>query len=131
MGARGWAVTATKVNGLEVIADEPTEAEMIGKNGRPIIWHQTRTLLLEDGSTVYGCVHCDYTSDNPRSIRPHLNAHNGRKAIASKSPDLGVSALIQQLQELQTVAADRDAWRERAQRAEQTLTVIRKALKEK
>lgn len=124
-------MTATHVNGLEVIADEPTASEITDRSGKPVIWHQPRTLLLEDGSTIYGCIHCEYTSDNPRSIRPHLTAHRDKKPAVARSGEATVTTLIQQLQDLQTIAADRDAWRERAQRAEQTLTVIRKALKEK
>ncbi|MGW1679358.1 hypothetical protein [Saccharopolyspora sp. NPDC002376] len=112
---------------MEVVADEPTEAPMRDKSGAPIFWQQTRTLLLADGSTVYGCAHCEYTNPNPRSIRPHLNIHRDRKpAPAAGDP---IRDLLARLAEVDKLTADRDQWRRRALDAERDLRAIRKALR--
>lgn len=121
------------VEGVEVLADEPTEASMRDRSGRPVVWQQTRTLLLADGRTVFGCAHCDYTSDNVRSIRPHLNKHRG--AVQPERVDLGalgevtLAEALARLADHDQVAADRDEWKARATRAERALAALRKALK--
>jgi hypothetical protein len=126
-------MTATIVDGLEVIADEPTPSPISDRAGNRIIWTQTRTLLLADGSTIYGCQHCDYTSPNVNSIRPHLSKHiergpknNGRKA---KPEDLSLNQLLARLGELSAVESDRDRWKARAQTAEKQLAALRRAIK--
>jgi hypothetical protein len=128
-------VTATVVDGVEVIADEPTEAPMRDRSGKPVVWQQTRTLLLENGSTVYGCVHCDYTSENPRSIRPHLNKHRGEQPATGRAVALGdlagvtLAEVLVRLVEHDQVAAERDDWKARATRAERSLSTLRAALR--
>lgn len=73
-------MTATAVNGISVILDTPARAPITNlKTGGPIYWEQIRELSLADGSTVYGCLHCDYTNENRNSLRPHLNAHRIRQ----------------------------------------------------
>ncbi|MFJ1742656.1 hypothetical protein ACIOG4_28770 [Streptomyces microflavus] len=67
-------MTATHVNGLAVIEDQPTRSG-ISRPGVEVVFDQTRHLLLSDGSEMYGCKHCTYTSANPNSIRPHLKVH--------------------------------------------------------
>ncbi|MFI7087739.1 hypothetical protein ACIBUR_29595 [Streptomyces anulatus] len=67
-------MTATHVNGLAVIEDLPTRSR-ISRPGVQVTFDQTRHLLLSDGSEMYGCKHCTYTSTNPNSIRPHLKVH--------------------------------------------------------
>jgi hypothetical protein len=127
-------MTATAVNGWEVIADEPTEAPMRDRSGKPVVWQQTRTLLLADGSTVYGCVHCDYTNENVRSIRPHLNKHRG-DGSTSRTADLGglaelsLGEVLQRLGALDDVSSERDEWKARAIRAERSLSTLRNALR--
>ncbi|MGH3859184.1 hypothetical protein [Actinokineospora sp.] len=126
-------MTATMVDRVEVLADEPTEAAMRDRAGKPVVWQQTRTLLLADGRTVYGCAHCDYTSDNVRSIRPHLNKHRG--AVEPEHADLGalgevtLAEALARLADHDQVAADRDEWKTRATRAERSLAALRRALK--
>ncbi|WP_116200710.1 hypothetical protein [Amycolatopsis circi] len=119
-------MTATNAKGFEVIADEPTEAPMRAKGGAPVLWRQTRTLLLADGSTTYGCLHCDYTSDNMHSIRPHLNKHRTTPAVEVEVDPLDGLTLGEIRQQL----AAADDWKARALRAEQHLSMLRSALRE-
>lgn len=122
-------MTATHVNGVEVIADEPTTSPITAKDGSPVLWHQTRTLLLADGSTVYGCVHCDYTSPNANSVRPHLNRHRNNSSASKSTPgDLSLNELVARLADLDKVTADRDEWKRRALAAEKRLKALRNAL---
>jgi hypothetical protein len=133
-------VTATVVNGLKVIEDEPTRApKMVDNAGQPLFWKRTRTLLLEDGSTIFGCSDCEFVHANMYAIRPHLTAHidpaKKRKRGPKKQParlddinGMSLSDLLAQVQTLQSVQDERDAWRTRAQAAERSLNVLRKAL---
>lgn len=130
-------MTAQKVGTLVVIADEPTASpDLRDSAGGVIFWQRTRTLLLEDGSTVYGCSVCDYTSPNMRSIRPHLQKHS-RRVRATDPPrsedpaSLGEQVRAQLLAARKRVTdaeADRDRWRARAQKAEKALATMRRAL---
>jgi hypothetical protein len=122
-------MTATVVNGLEVLADEPTEAPMRSRAGTPVMWQQTRTLLLEDGSTVYGCVHCDYTNENVNSIRPHLNKHRTSATSVDRFGELTLAEVMRRLAEFDEVSIDREAWKARATRAERSLSTLRNALR--
>ncbi|MFH0246186.1 hypothetical protein ACGRHY_28060 [Streptomyces sp. HK10] len=70
-------MTATHVNGLAVVEDQPARSG-ISRPGVNVVLEQTRHLLLADGSEVYGCLHCNYTSENKHSIRPHLKKHKNR-----------------------------------------------------
>ncbi|MFI8932604.1 hypothetical protein ACIG3E_33690 [Streptomyces sp. NPDC053474] len=89
-------MTATHVNGVTVVADEPAPSP-ISRPGVTVTFEQIRHLLLADGAEVYGCRHCTYTSPNINSIRPHLKAHKPKKpkaavAKAPKSPAGAVTA---------------------------------------
>jgi hypothetical protein len=117
-------VTATSAFGFDVIADEPTNSGMTAPNGHVVMWEQTRTLLLEDGSTAYGCLHCDYVSRKVLSIRPHLNKHRTPKTATNDQ----VTDLLAQLGSLSELTADRDAWKARALKAERTLRTLRTAI---
>ncbi|WP_431983946.1 hypothetical protein [Streptomyces qinglanensis] len=77
-------MTATHVNGIAVVEDEPAQSG-ISRPGKNVVFEQVRHLLLEDGSEVYGCAHCTYTSDNKLSIRPHLKVH--KTGSASPKPE--------------------------------------------
>ena len=68
-------MTATAVNGVAVVADEPTRAPINARGGNPIFWQKVRTLALADGTVVYGCRDCAYVNANVLSIRPHLKKH--------------------------------------------------------
>ncbi|AUI56757.1 hypothetical protein [Amycolatopsis sp. BJA-103] len=127
-------MTAISVDGVAVIADEPTASGIVDRGGKPVVWTQTRTLRLADGRTVYGCLHCDRTSTNPLSIRPHLSVHSSRprkttKAAAARAvADLPLGDLLARLAELDQLTADRDTWKARAQTAERKLATLRNAL---
>lgn len=125
-------MTATQVNGIPVIADEPTLSPISSRNGTPVYWQQTRTLLLEDGRELYGCVHCDYTADSPHKVRPHFNKHRDRTAspasAASGLYDLPLSELLARIAGMEKLTAERDEWRRRALKAERALSTMRKAL---
>lgn len=118
-------MTATTAFGHEVIADEPTNAGMATPNGHAVMLQQTRTLLLDDGSTAYGCLHCDYVSRKQFSIRPHLNKHRAPKAATTQD---AVTDLLAQLGNLSEITADRNAWKARALKAERTLRTLRTAI---
>lgn len=123
-------MTATQVDGVEVVADEPTAFGMRDASGNLVYQKQTRTLLLADGRTLYGCLHCDYTRENRNAIRPHLKAHSGRGAAKNDQPaaNLTLADLLARLEQLDKVTAERDAWKTRAKTAEKKLTTLRNAL---
>ncbi len=120
-------MTATIAFGLEVLADEPTPSP-ISRDGQRIEWEQTRTLLLSDGSTAYGCLHCDYVSRNVLSIRPHLSKHNRRQKHNDAIGEHSLAALVDQLKRLDEITTDRDKWKARALSAEKSLRAIREAI---
>ncbi len=121
-------MTATNVNGQQVVSDNPTQAPIRTKDGSIIWWVQTRTLLLANGDVVFGCVHCDYTSLNANSVRPHLGKHRAAKAATPMLGGVSVGDLVQALSDAESVRADRDQWKTRALAAERSLRVLRKAL---
>jgi hypothetical protein len=63
-------VTATVVDGKKVEAAEPTKSGLWTPE-RPVFFLNCMELLLEDGSTTYGCRFCDYTDDKVGRIRMH------------------------------------------------------------
>lgn len=90
-------------------------------------------LLLEDGSIVYGCVHCDYTSERPGGVRPHLGKHavrpSGRPPNRRPVPkDLTVADLLSAAAQIDKLTADRDAWKTRAVKAEREMAALRRLL---
>lgn len=121
-------MTATHVNGQQVVSDNPTQAPIRSKDGTVIWWRQTRTLLLANGDTVFGCLHCDYTSPNANSIRPHLGKHRAAKVAPPTLGGITVADLVQRLSEAETLTEDRDHWKARALAAEKSLRQMRKAL---
>jgi hypothetical protein len=129
-------MVATQAFGQAVVADAPTPSPITSASDTPILWEQTRTLTLADGSTAYGCAHCDYTSRNVNSIRPHLRKHNrrtnnqGNGQLTGHGPaaELTVHELLTQLAVLEELRADRNAWKARAVKAEKALRTLRKVL---
>lgn len=63
-------MTATTVGGKKVEAAEPTKSPLWTPS-RPIFFLNCMELLLEDGSTTYGCRFCDYTDPKMGRIRTH------------------------------------------------------------
>lgn len=120
-------MTASTVNGLAVVATEPALSGW--KNhatGVPLEFKQILKLLLEDGSEVYGCLHCDYTAPHPKNVRPHLNKHRDLKA-APNGAAISVSDLIRQLTETEHAEKERNLWKARALLAERELRRLRAA----
>ncbi|GAA3085906.1 hypothetical protein GCM10020000_85540 [Streptomyces olivoverticillatus] len=76
-------MTAAHVSGIPVLEDQPARSS-ISRTGVTVFYEQTRELLLENGQVVYGCVHCDYTSTNQNSIRPHLKVHKPKAPALAK-----------------------------------------------
>lgn len=125
-------MVATEAFGQAVVGDEPTRSPITDRAGNPIVWQQTRTLTLADGSTAFGCAHCDYVSRNPKSVRPHLSKHNRRSSNGhghNPAAELTVQQLLGQLAVLEELRADRDTWRARALRAEKSLRTLRSVLR--
>lgn len=109
------------INGHHVISDDDTPSPIRTNNGHHVVWRQTRTLTLDDGSTIYGCAHCDYVSTNVLSIRPHLAIHRQPEPPSDNTTRLLKNAL-------EAALSDRDRWRDRARKAERALRRLRDAL---
>lgn len=127
-------MTATHVDGLAVIADQPALSAIQTPTGKPIHFKQIRELLLEDESTVYGCVHCDYTGPSVNAVRPHLSKHRDgakpKKAAARpRLQDLSLAELAKRLESIERVTQDRDHWKARALKAERQLSGLRRTLR--
>lgn len=63
-------MTAAAVAGKKVIEAEPTKSPLWTPQ-RPIFFVNCMELLLEDGSTIYGCRFCDFTEEKVGRIRTH------------------------------------------------------------
>ncbi len=151
-------MTATHVTLLDkgpqkVIATEKVVSPLPpGVDGEPIYFRQIVKLLLEDGSEVYGCVHCEYVSDSIGSVRPHLGKHSpkgvGRaarnRAAAVRAyqdlDELTLGEILDYAQKGLDVAQsdatirtrlieERDEWKARAKAAESQLAKVRNAFK--
>lgn len=123
-------MTATHVDGKKVVSDEPRTAPFADRAGNPIYQPQTRVLTLDDSTIVYGCAHCDYTSSNPNSIRPHLSKHNSRRTRTSDSGVLALplAELMARLDKLDAITEEAHQWKARALAAERRLKQLRTAL---
>ncbi|MFB6881266.1 hypothetical protein ACFCY8_10570 [Streptomyces noursei] len=99
-------MTATHVNGVAVIADEPALSP-ISRPGINVTFDQIRHLLLADGSETYGCRHCTYVSDNINSIRPHLKAHKAKPKEPVRKVPKPASRTVRAVQPNRTETAPR------------------------
>lgn len=111
-------MTASRVDGREVIAAEPAKSPL-SKPGSPIYFRKILKLLLDDSSEVYGCQKCAYTAPSSMQVVAHLSKH-AEKAKETPGPS--------QQERLEEVTEDRDRWRRRALTAEHRLDKIRQAL---
>jgi hypothetical protein len=127
-------VTATEVDGKAVIAVEPAKSSFRGSDGERVSFRQMLRLLLDDGSEVYGCLHCDYTSPNLNSVRPHLNKHRKAKQLdeaeelAAVGVGLSLAQITRALRSHERTVNDLEEWKRRALTAERQLRLLRKAL---
>jgi hypothetical protein len=117
-------MTASQVDGRAVIATERATSNITGHDGQPIRFKQILRLLLEDGTVLYGCAHCDFTGPSPNNVRPHLNRHRRSKAandtIAELAAQLGTDRA--------ELVRDRDEWKARARKAEGELARLRRII---
>lgn len=123
-------MTATHVNGVAVVEDQPARASITDFNGDPVHFKQIRELLLADETVVYGCLHCDYTRDKPGQIRSHLKLHATPKAKTTTAvpKELTISDLLSAAAKIEKLTAERDEWKRRAVTAERELATVRKVL---
>lgn len=116
-------MTATEVNGVKVKTDTPTLAPITTPNGKAIWWEQTRTLTLEDGSIVYGCLHCDHTATKAGAIRPHLRQHaDPDKPKPAKKDKTALAAVSKRLRRVETLEEQVKRWKTRALTAERKIS---------
>lgn len=78
-------MTATTVNGIQVLASEAVEAP-ISTPKKPIYFKQARRLLLADDTELYGCVHCDFAATGIGIVRTHLKTHRPTEAPTPDAP---------------------------------------------
>lgn len=128
-------MTATHVDGVAVVADEPAETGIANGAGAPVTYKRIRKLLLADERIVYGCSECDFTGPSPAHIRPHMNKHRAPDARPKRSKarllqELTLADLLAKVRQLEELAADRDQWKSRALKAERSLSTLRAALRE-
>ncbi|WP_242890138.1 hypothetical protein [Actinomadura litoris] len=124
------AVTATHVDGVPVIHTEPAESPL-STSVKPVFFKQIVKLLLEDGTEMFGCLHCDFTRTAPLPIRSHLKAHAARYKKGDhpqKSAEMSLTDLLARVAEMDKVTAERDEWKRRAREAERKLASLRQAL---
>lgn len=123
-------MTATQVGGKAVVAVEPATSHWKDSTGAHIQYRQMLRLLLEDGTEVYGCLHCDYTHESLNSVRPHLNKHRleKRQAEAAEVGGLSLAELARALGSHERTVTELEEWKRRALKAEGALRTLRKAL---
>ena len=126
-------MTATHIGRRKVVQDQAAKSPL-HTDTRPVSFKQIRELLLDDGTVVFGCVHCDFTDRRIGVVRPHLRVHTGRgpgrprTAITQDVKDLSLADLLAAVQSLEKIKAEREAWRTRALDAERRLRALRRAL---
>lgn len=126
-------MTAATVRDRKVIEDQPAKSPL-HTDAKPVLFKQIRELLLDDGTVVFGCVHCEYTAPTIGPVRPHLKVHNGRgpgrprTAVAQDVNQMSLADLLRRVKTLEQVEADLAAWRKRALDAERCLRTLRNAL---
>lgn len=90
-------MTATEYEGKQVVAAEPALSPITTNAGESVFFRQIHKLLLDDGTEVFGCIHCDYVRPQIGSIRPHLKKHTPKKLVEGKSNDPAGDAYYKQV----------------------------------
>lgn len=120
-------MTATHVNGLAVIAVEPTPSPL-NRPDKPVYFTHILTLSLEDGTQAHGCALCDFTADAVGQVRAHLRVHPNRattsRRTAAVPADMSIADLLKEAQKVPRLIQQRDEWKRRALRAERALADI-------
>jgi hypothetical protein len=127
-------MTAATVGDRKVIEDQPARSPL-HTDARPVFFKQIRELLLDDGTIVFGCVHCEFAAATIGPVRPHLKVHT-RPLASSRGPgrprvdatEMSLADLLRRVKTLDQAEADRDTWRKRALEAERCLRTLRNAL---
>ncbi|SDH68011.1 hypothetical protein SAMN05421505_12054 [Sinosporangium album] len=117
-------MTATHVDGIEVVSDEPTPSPLNGPI-RTVYFTRIRTLVLADASKVYGCTECDYTDPMVGKVRTHLSSSHTAKP---KTPDPMSHLIADAARAVARLEQQRDSWKARALAAERSLRAIRKVI---
>lgn len=128
-------MTATTVNGHEVVADDPALSPLSTPE-KPIYYKQIRQLLLGDGSVMFGCAHCDFTTPHMVRVRPHLRVHAESAPVRVGTVDDVMDNLREVIEQrhagllaaIERLSGERDEWKARAVKAEKSLATLRKAL---
>lgn len=127
-------MTATHVDGVAVIADEPAQSKIRDAAGQPVTYKRIRRLLPADERIVYGCLLCEFTSPTAERVRPHMNKHRDpdspKRQRAKALLDMSLTELAGKIAQLEALTAERDAWKARALKAEKSLATLRTALRE-
>jgi hypothetical protein len=120
-----------------VLSNEATPSSLKDRNGNVVCWPSVRKLVLSGDLVVYACADCSYVNRSENSIRPHRNKHRGK----NKPPDDEVTELLRstirtalggelpdRTAEIEKLTVDRDAWKQRALKAERAMSGLRQAL---
>lgn len=70
-------MTATQVNGIDVVTQEPVESHMVDGHGGKRPFARIVRLLLSDGTDVYGCTVCDHTQPTDLPVQQMMQ-HLGK-----------------------------------------------------
>jgi hypothetical protein len=122
-------VTATTVNGVNVIADEPVSGI------RPDI----RKLLLDNAAELYGCQHCTFTAATPGPVQHHLKTCRKPKPEPKPTPTprpstinltaMTVDQLLAAAQAATEQAGEVAYWRDKSKRMEADRETLLAAVK--
>lgn len=122
-------MTASEVGGHAVIAVEPAKSNWKGRDGEPLEYRQMLRLLLDDGTELFGCLHCNYTHPSLHSVRPHLNKHRlSKHDEAATIGGLSLAEIARALNSHERQSTELEEWKRRALKAEGQLRTLRKAL---
>jgi len=120
----------------------------LSTSARPCHFTRIVRLLLDDGTDLFGCTECDFTSPAVGSVRHHLRDHSATvealrpqrkpRSVPSQQravPDISLSDLLQSAERaeamgdaLERLAADRNEWKARALKAERAMATLKRVL---
>ncbi len=133
------------VDGKKVVEERQVQSPLSREGENPVYFRRVVELVLEDGSSVFGCTECEYTNSSRTGVTTHLGIAHGtgkarRAAAQSDSPighwedvtlgeAVGMARRVDTLSNaLDRMTEDRNEWKARARDAERDLGAIRRAL---